>query len=78
VFISVPLSLEQIEAIGHREGWTTQFCTRPSASLLKPGQKPLFSLVEVWIEDHFLMEVVPQSLVGDYEKLMQPTSGFLA
>jgi hypothetical protein len=37
----------------------------------KPGQKPLFHLVEVWVEDHFMLEVAPQSMVGDYEKLVQ-------
>ena len=71
VFLSVPLSREQIQAIGQREGWTTQFCTRPSANLLAPGQRPLFCLIELWIENHFLIEVVPQDLLGDYETLFQ-------
>jgi hypothetical protein len=71
MFLSVPLSREQIEAIGQREGWTTQFCTRPSADLLAPGQKPLFCLVELWVENHFLIEVAPQDLLGDYKALFQ-------
>jgi hypothetical protein len=66
VLLSVPLSREQIEEIGNREGWTTCFCGRGA-----PGQKPLFHLVEVWVENHFLIEVAPQSMVGDYEKLVQ-------
>jgi hypothetical protein len=66
VLLSVPLSRERIEAIGNREGWTTRFCGRGA-----PGQKPLFHLVEVWVEDHFLMEIAPQTMVGDYEKLLQ-------
>lgn len=71
MFLSVPLPREQVEAIGQREGWTTQFCTRPSADLLAPGQKPLFCLIEVWVENHFLIEVVPQDLLGEYETLFQ-------
>jgi len=64
--LSVPLERAEIERIGNREGWTTRFCGRGA-----PGQKPLFHLVEVWVEDHFMLEVVPQSMVGDYEKLIQ-------
>jgi hypothetical protein len=33
-----------------------------------PGKKPFFRLVDVWVEDHFILEVAPQSMVGDYEK----------
>jgi hypothetical protein len=64
--LSVPLSREEIEAIGNREGWTTRFCGRGA-----PGQTPLFHRVEVWVEDHFMLEVVPQSMVGDYEKVIR-------
>jgi hypothetical protein len=71
MFLSVPLSREQVEAIGRREGWTTQFCGRPSEALLAPGQKPFFQLIEVWVEDHFLIEVVPQNYISDYEALFQ-------
>ena len=71
VFLSVPLSRERVEAIGRREGWTTQFCSRPSEALLAPGQKPFFYLIEVWVEDHFLIEVVPQNYVAEYEVLFQ-------
>jgi hypothetical protein len=66
VLLSVPLSREEIETIGNREGWTTRFCGRG-----RLGKEPLFHLVEVWVEDHFLMEVAPQSMVGDYEKLIR-------
>jgi hypothetical protein len=71
VFLSVPIPREKIEAIGQREGWTTRFCTRPSADLLAPGQKPLFCLIEFWVENHFLIEVAPQDLLADYEALYQ-------
>lgn len=64
--LSTPLSREDIEGIGNREKWTTRFCGRGPQ-----GQAPLFHLVEVWIEDHFLLEVVPQSMIGDYERLIQ-------
>ena len=66
VLLSVPLSRQQIEAIGNREGWITRFCGRGA-----PGQKPLFHLIEVWVEDHFLLEVVPQNMLGEYQDLMR-------
>lgn len=64
--LSTPLSREDIERIGKREKWTTLFCGRGPR-----GQDPLFHLVEVWVEDYFLLEVVPRSMIGDYERLIQ-------
>jgi len=64
--LSVPLSREQVEGIGHREGWTTRFCGRGP-----DHQNPLFHLIEVWVEDHFLLEIVPQSMIQDYENLVR-------
>jgi len=64
--LSTPLTREQIERIGNREKWTTRFCGRGP-----DHQNPLFRLVEVWVEDHFLLEVVPQSMIGDYARLIR-------
>ena len=66
VLLSTPLSREQVEEIGRREKWTTLFCGRGP-----DHQKPLFHLIEVWVEDHFLLEIVPQSMIGAYENLVQ-------
>ncbi len=52
--LSTPLTREEIERVGNREKWTTGFCGRGPR-----GREPLFHLVEVWVEDHFLLEVVP-------------------
>ena len=64
--LSTPLSREQVEEIGKRAKWTTLFCGRGP-----DHQKPLFHVIEIWIEDHFLLEVVPQSMIGDYEHLVR-------
>ena len=64
--LSTPLSREQVEEIGKRAKWTTLFCGRGP-----DHQKPLFHVIEVWIEDHFLLEVVPQTMIGDYEHLVR-------
>jgi len=64
--VSVPLTREDIERIGNREKWTTKFCGRGPK-----GQPPLFHLIEVWVEDHFMLEVVPETMIGAYEKLIQ-------
>jgi hypothetical protein len=66
VLLSVPLSVEKIEAIGKREGWTTAFLGRGV-----PGQKPFFHLVEMWVENHFMLEVVPQDMLAEYENLIR-------
>ena len=55
-----------IEQIGKREGWTARLCGRGA-----PGQKPLFHVIEFWLENRVMVEVVPQEMIGDYERLLQ-------
>jgi hypothetical protein len=49
VAIAAPLSAESVLAIGAREGWLAQRSDRGG----------LFSVVELWLENKFLLEVVP-------------------
>ena len=61
--LSVALELDAIERIGTREGWRTRLFGRGA-----PGQKPVFEVVEFWIENRILVELAPQSMIGAYRK----------
>lgn len=62
--VSVPVSREDIERIAAREGWRALACNRDG----------LFSLVELWIENHLLMELLPPDCAEEYLRFMQPES----
>lgn len=64
--ISVPLDRAAIERIGAREGWRTRFFGRAPA-----GKPPVFHLLEFWVENRILLEVVPAENAGIYERYMQ-------
>jgi hypothetical protein len=49
VALATPLSADEVLAVGAREGWLTQRSDRGG----------LFSVVELWLESKFLLEVVP-------------------
>lgn len=66
MLLSVPTDRATIERIGAREGWTTRFCPRGA-----PKQKPLFNVIEFWVEDRIMLELAPHDMIGDYEHLMQ-------
>jgi hypothetical protein len=66
LLLSVPTDQGTVERIGKREGWTTRFCGRGA-----PGQKPLFHVIEFWLENRVMVEVVPQDMIGDYERRLQ-------
>jgi len=65
--LSVARSREEIEAIGTREGWRTRFFGRAA-----PGKPPAFHVVEFWVENRVLLELVTPDLVPEYESYMQP------
>jgi len=67
VLLSVPLDSAAIEAIGNRAGWRTRLFGRAA-----PGLPPVFHVIEVWVEDRILLEVVPADMIGVYEAYMQP------
>jgi hypothetical protein len=62
--ISVPVSQAQIQAIADREGWQVKHCSRQGA----------FEVIEFWIENHMLIELLPPSIVSKYLAFMQPQS----
>lgn len=60
--ISVPASQEQIERVAAREGWRALPCNRDG----------FFDLVELWVENRLLIELLPPVLVPRYLEFMQP------
>lgn len=66
VLLSVPHDRAAIERIGEAAGWRTRFFSRAA-----PGLPPVFHVVEVWVENRFLLEVVPADMIEVYENYMQ-------
>ncbi|NJL20056.1 MAG: hypothetical protein HC895_03245 [Leptolyngbyaceae cyanobacterium SM1_3_5] len=58
--ISVPVSEEQIEAIAAREHWQTRH------------RKGLFEVIELWIENRVLIELLPPAIASGYLAFMEP------
>ena len=62
--ISVPLSQAEIEAIAQREGWRVLACNRDG----------LFNLIEFWIENYLMLELLPPEMAAGYLQAMAPAS----
>lgn len=60
VAMASPRTTDEILAIAGREGWRALHCWRATA----------FALVEVWIENAFLVEFFPPDLQGPIAKFM--------
>jgi hypothetical protein len=60
--ISVPLSLEEIERIGAREGWRVLACNRNGN----------FDVVEFWIENHLMLELLTPEMTAKYLDATNP------
>lgn len=58
--ISVPLSEEQVRVIAVREGWR---------SVRRSG---FFDVIEFWLEDRVLIELLPPAFVPKYLAFMEP------
>ena len=54
--VGVGLTPEQVIAIGEREGWTTRRRRRGGS----------FDVIELWLEDHFMLEVLTPEMQADY------------
>ena len=65
VLLSVPLDREEIERIGAREGWRAKTFGRGMH-----GKPPFFHVVEFWIENRLMIEVVSPSMAGEYESFL--------
>jgi hypothetical protein len=62
--VSVPLSREEVERIGAREGWRAKTFGRGMK-----GQKPFFHVIEFWIENRLMLEIAPPEMAREYEEL---------
>lgn len=62
VAISSPLSVEEIVALGRSEGWRTVHCDRGG----------VFDLVELWVDDRYLIEVMPPAGLARYLEFYRP------
>ena len=60
VLLSVALEPDQIISIGAREGWRTKTFGRG-----RPGEKPFFHVVEFWVENRLMIEVVSPAMARD-------------
>lgn len=63
--ISVPLSTAQIKAIAEREGWRMVLCQRGD---------DYFDVIEFWLENQLLIELLSPELVTQYLTFMEPRS----
>ncbi|TVQ07283.1 MAG: hypothetical protein EA368_14695 [Leptolyngbya sp. DLM2.Bin27] len=62
--ISVPVSQAEIEAIAQREGWRVLACDRDG----------LFNLVEFWVENRLMVELLPPVMAEGYLQAMSPAN----
>jgi hypothetical protein len=67
--LSVAVSRDMIEAIGQREGWLVRWCDRGP-----------FRVIELWLENSFMLELLTSDMTADYIHFMKPEvySHFLA
>jgi hypothetical protein len=66
VFLSVPREPEEIERIGAREGWRAKTFGRGMQ-----GHKPFFHVIEFWLENRLMIEVVSPAMVREYEDFLK-------
>jgi hypothetical protein len=63
--ISVPISIAQIQSIATREGWRMVHCARGDS---------YFDVIEFWVENQLLIELLPPEIVDRYLAFMSPES----
>ncbi len=66
LLLSVPRDQEEIEQIGAREGWRTKLFGRGV-----PGQKPFFHVIELWLENRLMVEVVSREMAEEYVNFLK-------
>jgi len=64
--LSVPHDRDGIARIGSAAGWRTRWFARAA-----PGKPPVFHVMEVWVENRILLEVVPADMIAGYARYMQ-------
>lgn len=63
--INTHLSEREVKAIAEREGWRVVTCNRGEG---------LFQLIELWIEDRFMLEVMTPEQTARYIEIFSPES----
>ena len=66
VLLSVPLQPEQVEQIGAREGWRAKTFGRGMK-----GHEPFFHVIEFWLENRLMIEVVSPAMAREYEDFLK-------
>lgn len=66
LLLSVALEESQVLTAARREGWRAERHGRGAA-----GRPPVFHVLEVWLENRFLLEVVPPSFLPAYREAMR-------
>ena len=61
--INTPLSEAEVKKIARREGWRVLTCNR---------DRGLFQLIEIWIEDRFMLEVMTPEQTARYVEITSP------
>lgn len=61
--INTKLNEQQVRAIAEREGWRVLTCNRAEG---------LFQLIELWIEDRFMLEVMTPEQTARYVEITSP------
>jgi hypothetical protein len=61
--INTRLSDAEVKAIGKREGWRVLTCNR---------DRGLFQLLELWVEDRFMLEVMTPEQTARYVEITDP------
>jgi hypothetical protein len=59
--LSVSVSRETIDKIGMREGWLVRWCDRG-----------LFQVIELWLENSFMLELLTADMMANYLNFMKP------
>ena len=66
VLLSVSHEREEIERIGAREGWRAKTFGRGLQ-----GQTPFFHVIEFWLENRLMIEVVSPEMAREYEGFLK-------
>jgi len=61
--VTTRLSIEEIRAAADREGWRNLVCNR---------DRGLFQLVEVWVDDRFMLEIMTEEQTARYREITDP------
>ena len=72
VLLSVQLDEAAIQAIGDREGWRTQRFHRG------PPGRPLFDVIEFWVENRFLIEISTPDMDPAYLRTYEGLEAMMA